>query len=214
MLQNCCMYSADYLLHSNRGAAEQVIVYVLEFCRPAAEMMLQNRLQMLHSTFEVSWSSLCFRVLQICCSPAAEMLQTCCRPASEELQNHLQMLNIKFEVSRSNLYVTVLQACFRPAAGMLHRCCKSNAALLQNQILHTQKLNFLGQAYVLRVLQTYCCPVLQRSCRITCRYYIPNLKFLGQVFVLECCRPAAVPLQRYCRPAGALLQRSCRITQR
>ena len=64
----------------------------------------------------------------------------------------------------------------------MQRCCRSAAALLE-----------------------WCC-------RITNRPYIPNFKFLGQVYVLECCRHAAGMLLRCCRSAAPLLERSCRIT--
>ena len=74
-------YSAEDLLQTScRDAAE-----MLKICYCPAGEKLQNHLQILHTEFEVFRSSLCFRLLQTCCRPAAEMLQTCSRDAADLL---------------------------------------------------------------------------------------------------------------------------------
>ena len=60
-----------------------------------------NHIEMLHTKFEVSRSSLCFS--------AADLLQKCCRAAADLLQimkaHYLEMLHAKFEVCKSNSMV-------------------------------------------------------------------------------------------------------------
>jgi len=73
--------AADLLQASCRDAAE-----MLKICYCPAEEVQQNHLSILHTIFEASRSSLCFRMLQTCCRDAAGLQQRGCRPTAALLQ--------------------------------------------------------------------------------------------------------------------------------
>ena len=158
---------------------------------------------MLLAKFEVSQSSLTFRVLQTCCSPTAEMVQTYCCPAAEELQNHLEMAHTKFEVCRSSVTCSRwLQNFCRYAADLLLPCSRGAVESPLDYIYQSWSLYIKCMFYrTAETLQTVG-NLLQNHLEIL----HTNFEVSRSSIMLECCITAVSQLHRYCRTAADLLQ--------
>ena len=135
LLQTCCKGDAKSPIDDrcdipNLKSLAQV--YVLECGRAAAEMLhtcccptaeeLQNCLEMLHTKFEVSRSSICFKVLQVSCRSAAALLKRSCRIAYRSSIWSLKSLGKVYALDCCRTEVTRSRGTFYSAADLLQNC--------------------------------------------------------------------------------------------